>query len=1121
MKIKFNHPEPKEGEIVGPKYWKSLDALADTPEFKEWLHREFPAGASEIEGVNRRHFLKIMAASFAFAGLGLSGCRSPKHNILPYAKQPENIIPGVPQYYTSSMPRSRDNIPLIVETHVGRPTKIEGNPSYKPYGGATTLITQASILDLYDPDRSQISKRQDGKQLSNAQVVDLLKSVHTEYAGKGDGLAFLATESTSPTRLKIVRDLKKAFPNAIWAEFEPIRCEGADNALRNLSGKSLRARYDYAKAKRIVAIESNFLNSDLYTIGAAREFASGRRVKNTDDAKNMNRLYVAESNLTNTGAMADHRLRLNASDAVGFGYLLAAAIFEKTGASPVIVENLKSRGAGIKIDPKWIDEAANDLVENAGESLVIVGTTMPEELHVLEAVMNWQLKAQGSTVEYFEYDYEPAATIETLANAIEGGKIKTLVILNGNPVYNAPANLSWTQLQKKVPQVIRYGYSEDETSELSHVHIAASHYLESWSDGRTYAGTYVPVQPMIEPLFLTFSEIEVLANLAGYQAPVAYNLVFDTFSSFNKSANQKLSFDQWLAEGLLTGTEYPANKLDLTKETVHKALGKEMPIKKPLSLDNLEVCFVPSTQLLDGRYANNGWLQECPDPITKIAWDNVMSISPCTATELQEKSGIKILANTTLMNEEGQLVAKANDSWRGRQVSPIVELTVNGQTIRGPLNIQPGIADNTIVLTLGYGRTHSGNIGTKVGFSVYPLITSETPAFATGATIKVTNEQAQLANTQEHWSMEGRAIIREANADDYIAHPDFVSKMDVESHSPSVYGPAKDLPTPLKVTEIPRGQSLYQTPSFKAPQQWGMVVDLNSCTGCNACVIACQSENNIAIVGKDQVLRGREMHWMRIDRYFSTGSEDRCTLPVNPQVSFMSVMCQHCELAPCENVCPVNATVHDEQGLNVMAYNRCVGTRYCANNCPYKVRRFNFFDWNKRSIGHFYEGPFGPAGMPELHKMQKNPNVTVRMRGVMEKCTFCVQRIEAAKIHQLAKAKDSGNIKVPEGTIRTACQQVCPTEAIVFGDLADETTAVSQLRNSNRNYSLLGYLNTRPRTTYLAKLRNPNPKMPDYLVQPLSRVEYEERYGHGSNPFHGDPHLIVEPEHHGALPNKH
>jgi molybdopterin-containing oxidoreductase family iron-sulfur binding subunit len=688
-------------------------------------------------------------------------------------------------------------------------------------------------------------------------------------------------------------------------------------------------------------------------------------------------------------------------------------------------------------------------------------------------------------------------------------------VLGGNPVYNAPANLDWVSCQAKARESIYFGSDKNETAKLATFTIAASHYLESWGDGRSFDGTLVPVQPMIEPLFPTFNELEVLALISGSAVRDAYSIVQETFK-----AQGGLDFNKFLSDGLLEGSSFSPFLAD-SGNYINSINISELVIPE-LSASSLEVIFTASSHAGDGRYANNGWMMECPDPMTKLTWDNAILVSPRLAKELEKRDGIQIFPNKKPMNKDskffegakGTLQTNKAEFKRGKEQAVVAELDLNGRKVKGPIHVLPGMANYTVALPLGMGRKVVGRVGQGVGFNAYSVRTAKQSGAHASAKIQLTSEVYELANTQEHWSMEGRAIVREGTAEYYAKHPDFATKMGVESHAPANYGKDEGKTLQDKSTGQYRGNSAYKHPSFAEPapnvkvwkgdearakfpdiQQWGLAVDMNTCFGCSACVVACQSENNTPIVGKDQVLRGREMHWMRIDRYFSAEKYDQEEIPEDVQVSFMGVSCQHCENAPCEQVCPVNATVHDNQGLNTMAYNRCVGTRYCANNCPYKVRRFNFFDWNKRQIGEFYKGPLGPVDEPELHKMQKNPNVTIRMRGVMEKCTYCTQRIEAAKIDQKRRAGASGNIKVKDGTIKTACQQVCPTDAITFGDISDPNSEVSKMKASDRNYSVLGYLNVRPRTTYLARLRNPNSKMPDAYEKPYAYAQYKERYG--------------------------
>ena len=1099
MKTSGLHRESRPNGTSGPHYWRSLDDFSQRPEFKDWLWREFPLGASEFEGVNRRHFLKIMAASFAMAGLGVSGCRRPEQRILPYSRQVEIQIPGVPVYFATSFPGPRENIPLVVETHQNRPTKIEGNDQFQAYGGATNLHAQASVLDLYDPDRAQRSS--DGvKAMSRAQVNDLLASVSAKFAPtSGQGLAFLAERSASPTRERIVEELRERLPRVIWAEYEAVESVKTEEATERLFGRRLRPHYALGKAKRILSLDADFLSGETGNLGYSRDFSAGRRVHSQEDASKMNRLYQVESRFSITGGMADHRLRAATSKVGATAALAAAEVLRKRNLDGTLADQLRKKGANADEYRSWIGGCAADLAAHYGESVVIAGDHLPHEVHQLVYLINDLLGAVGTTVKYLEVPKDRSSSIQELVEAIESGRVETLVVVGGNPVYNAPADLGWKQLQEQIPEVVRYGYYFDETSLAAKYHIAAAHYMESWGDGRTLDGTLVPVQPMILPLFDGVQELELLARLGGLDEVDPFAQVLRTFGNFTQETDTRQAFDRFLSDGLLEGSGFARSTPKVSTNEVRRVLARVDFDSTPATAEQLEVRIVPDPKLYDGRYTNNGWLQECPDPVTKITWDNVIAISPRVAESLGYDPKTKRSPASGLFDFAKVSARKINEFDMGREVAPVGELTINGVTVTGPVHIQPGLADFTVVLNLGYGREKTGRVGSGTGFDVYPIVQSASPGYLKGARLRLTGETYRIANTQEHWSMEGRAIIREANVKDFLKHPHFVDGMGVESHTPPVYGAQDGESLQWKSRNQPRGHSSYKTPMFGGEQQWGMSIDLNTCTGCGACIVACQSENNIPIVGKDQVTRGREMHWIRLDRYYSTGDlkANKEEIPNDPQMSVQPVPCMHCETAPCEQVCPVNATVHDDQGLNVMAYNRCVGTRYCSNNCPYKVRRFNFFDWNKRAVGEYYEGPLGDRGMTELQKMQKNPDVTVRMRGVMEKCTYCQQRIEAAKIGQKIKARDSDAVKVPDGVIKTACQQVCPNDAIVFGDVADAQTRVSKVKSSDLDYGLLGYLNTRPRTTYLARLRNPNHAMPDYHAMPLSKTEYELKAGHG------------------------
>lgn len=1113
MKREFHHPAPSENELKnGPKYWRSLGELASTPGFKAQLAREFPEGASSLEGVDRRHFMKIMAASFALGGVGLAGCRRPEAHILPFGKSVEGVIPGLPLYFATAMPLRKSAIPLLAETHEGRPTKVEGNPTYAPHGGASSLAAQASVLDLYDPDRAT-THTQNGATVTGAAVKDLLTALGKDSAANGGaGLAFLADESSSPTRARLVAKLRKQFPSAIWAEYEPVQDEPPVAAAKAAFGRNVKPLYRFAKAKRVVAIDADFLHAESGSLYYARDFAKGRKVVKRDDP--MNRLYAVESGFTLTGSMADHRLRLASSHMLAFAAALANKVM---GASPL---DVLAQGLDFPRQAEWLEACADDLKSHKGECLIVAGAHQPASVHAIAYALNAYLGNIGHTVDFVETGSSNASTIGELAAAIKAGSVKSLVVLGGNPAYNAPADLDWAALQKSVSNVIRYGYYVDETSQAAGTHIAATHYLESWGDARTVDGTVVPVQPMILPLFGGLTEIEVLALILGEANTDPYSQVHTTITSLAGGGDAETAFRKFLHDGLLAGSAYPIVdvKFDI-KGT--GPLFKSAPAPEALSASNLEVRFAPDYKIDDGRFINNGWLQECPDPMSKITWDNAILVSPRLAKELgiTPKGSVLQVARVELA-----------DSDRGMEMAPLAEVTVNGYTITGPVHIQPGLSNYTLVLPLGYGRKVTGRIGEGSGFNAYAARTSGTPAYATGATIRITGERVRLASTQEHWSMEGRDLVREANLEE--VHEEngpglgFAKEIGLEAEAPPIYGEeGAKMTLAQKVTETPRGNSLYENPNYDGVHQWGMSIDLNTCIGCNACVVACQAENNIPIVGREQVLRGREMHWIRLDRYYSDGKisskafggPENMIIPEDPQVSMQPLNCMQCELAPCEMVCPVNATVHDDEGLNVMAYNRCIGTRYCANNCPYKVRRFNYFDWNEREIDKLYLGPVGPHGMPELLKMSKNPQVTVRMRGVMEKCTYCVQRIENGKIQhkvRMAKAGRPGDVVVPDGEIKVACQQACPVEAIEFGNLLDSSSRVVQAKEREQDYALLGYLNTRPRTTYLAKLRNPNPRMPDYHKLPFSRTEYIKKNEPPAMREHGEEgHGKPEGEH--------
>jgi MoCo/4Fe-4S cofactor protein with predicted Tat translocation signal len=1110
MKRVFEHPPEK---LTGKRYWRSLEELSDTPEFRGWLEREFPSGAAQLNGDewSRRGFLKLMGASMALAGFGLTSCRRPESHLVPFTKSVEWTIPGKALYYATAMPRRTGAIPLIAATVDGRPIKLEGNPLHPASGGATDAFAQASLLDLYDPARSKRfvekgEKEEKGKKVENFETRDraafekYLAELRTKIAAEGGaGLAFLAEEVHSPTRERLRAELVKMYPKMRWCVYDPLLTEAQSFATQLSFGDNARLVPRYERADVVVALDSDFLDCGEGDLAGIRAFTSRRRVGAAKDT--MNRLYVVENRFTLTGAMADHRMRCPASQIPAFTRALAGkiAVATKDQGLASTIATLTEPVNAMPFDDLWLTECANDLMAKPGASLVVAGAHQPVVVQLMVYAINAALKNVGATVIIREFVRVPKTnSILQLAGEINSGRIKQLFILGGDPVYNAPkgitidkdlkAPVDWPELQKKVPDVVRLGYYEDATSELSKWHVPAAHYLESWGDGLTNDGAYVAIQPMILPLFGGMSELDLMNAVLGNAKVDGPQLVHETFRASAPPGDFETAWSQLLRDGFATHIplkEKPPTFNSNNAGGVAHTLWATAP--NP-TLDAPEIVLTRSYNVDDGRYINNGWLQELPDPITKLTWDNAALMSPAMAAHLGVQTGDLINVAVTETTKDAQ------------QKNIRRELVI-------PALISPGHADNSISISLGYGRKKTGPVGEEAGFNGYLLRNSSNPHYIavdskTIESISVTTAPTEtqpasptaapaaptaspkvrphtlgtyaLAVTQDHWSIEGRGLVREATIEKYREDPEFVKKI------------AGDEELPHKLP------SIYSHPPLNAEQQWGMAVDLNVCTGCSACIVACQAENNIPIVGKLQVSHGRAMHWLRLDRYYASEkpfNQDRGEYPENPEIVHEPMMCQHCENAPCETVCPVNATVHSEDGLNVMAYNRCIGTRYCANNCPFKVRRFNFFDYNQRPIGkkkigplsvyQEYIAPFTEKGAPDTTKLQKNPNVTVRMRGVMEKCTYCVQRIEEAKIAAHVKAGASDKTRIPRDSFTSACAQACPTEAIVFGDIKDPESKVSKIKMQDRNYRLLEYLNVNTRTSYLARIRNPNPKMPD------------------------------------------
>ena len=963
--------------------WRSLDELADTPEFRDYLEREFPPEASEWnDPLGRRRFLQLMAASLALAGL--SACtRQPTEKIIPYVRAPEEIIPGQPLYYATATTLGGYAQGVLVESHMGRPTKIEGNELHPASLGSTDLFAQASILTLYDPDRSQVVLEAGRISTWSAFLAALARALQTQRAQRGLGLRLLTETVTSPTLAEQIRAFLALYPEAQWHQYEPANRDNARAGARLAFGSVVEAQYRLDRADVILSLDADFLSCGPASVRYARDFAARRRVG--PDRTTMNRLYVVEPVPTNTGAMADHRLPVQSARVEA----VARAVAIELGIEADAPGDFSEAEAG------WARAVARDLAAHRGSCVVIAGDTQPPVVHALAHALNQTLDNAGRTVVYTDpveaNPMDQTESLRALAADMDTGRVEMLVMLGGDPVYNAPADLRFAERLRKVPLRIHLSLYEDETSYLCHWHIPETHYLEAWGDARAFDGTVTIQQPLIAPLYGGKSALEFVAALAGQPNLTGHDIVRDDWKTRSKASDFETFWQRSVHDGMVAGTALAARAVSLQRDFSAGTPSSPGP--------GLEINFRTDPTVHDGRFANNGWLQELPKALTRLTWDNACLLSPATA----ERLGIQ--------NED------------------VIELRYQGRTVRGPAWISPGHADDSLTVFLGYGRTRAGRVGTGIGYNAYALRNSGAAWFDRGLEVSKTGTRTKLATTQHHHTMDGRPLVRASTLEEYTHHPHIFHEM---AHEP------------------PPGLTLY--PGFRYDgYAWGMAIDLNACTGCNACVVACQAENNIPIVGKDQVARGREMHWLRIDRYYHGGLE-------NPEVYHQPVPCMHCENAPCEVVCPVAATVHSDEGLNDMVYNRCVGTRYCSNNCPYKVRRFNFLLYSDLET-------------PSL-KLLRNPDVTVRSRGVMEKCTYCVQRINAARITSEKEGR-----KVRDGEIVTACQAVCPAQAIVFGDINDPKSRVAQLKAEPRNYALLADLNTRPRTTYLARLRNPNPEL--------------------------------------------
>jgi molybdopterin-containing oxidoreductase family iron-sulfur binding subunit len=1115
--------------VSGRSYWRSPDDLADTPEFREKLEREFPSGASELLEGSRRSFMKVMGAGLALAGaVTLPGCRRPAHNILPYAaKVPEEVIPGKPVYYATSLPLPGGGAEgVIVESHEGRPTKVEGNPLHPINRGKSSVWSQSSVLDMYDPDRLTDPVFTEESELPTSwdAFAEWSKKHFAPYdQARGEGVAILVDRKTSPTLDAVKARVLKRWPNAVWASYDALQSDESVRGSAMAFGRPMRELWSLEKAKVIVSLDRDFLHMEAQSLPMARGFAAGRRADATTDT--MNRLYVVESDFTITGGKADHRVAMAPSVIPAFAVALAKAVLAQNGvkgsAGLAGALNGVSIPQGVSLDQKFIDAVAADLAANPGASAILVGPTQPAAVHALAHALNEALGNAGATVGYLPMGEDEASSsvqaITDLCKAINDGKVTTLLCLNVNPVYNAPAELDFAATYKKVATRIALSVDWNETVEASNWRLNGAHYLEAWGDTESIDGTIAPIQPLIAPLYAGKSDIEVLAIVLGERVTDGYEIVRAVWRQKMGDANFDKAWRRALHDGVLANTTLEPGKGGGAGDRVAQSVAS-MSLASGPSDSAIDVVFGVG-YLADGRFANNTWLQELPHPVSKIVWDNVAYVSPATARRL----GLHQQVET-----------------EKKQGAAMATLTIGARSVNIAAWALPGLPDNVAIVPMGYGRRVCGRVGIGTGFDAFQVRGAASRRLATGAKLGPAtsgDRSYHIASTQTHGSMEGRAIVREADlqrwakkggerikrTDPYgnVLELNPAEQMGEMAHSPANKSIYENPYNRSNADPDPRNlDAAGKPPKYATGPQWAMTIDLSTCIGCATCTIACQSENNIPAVGKMEVSKYREMHWIRIDRYFTGEHDDHAE-----SIAFQPVACVHCENAPCEVVCPVNATVHGPEGLNYMTYNRCIGTRYCANNCPYKVRRFNFFDFGVAKFNGDYLGkeqmqkigvhpknvnlipPRLRDRLDEISKMGMNPDVTVRSRGVMEKCSYCVQRINEARIE--VKLKNLPGI--PDGMFQTACQQACPTDAIIFGDKLDTATAYEGGRTgsrvhasiqSNRAYALLGFLNTRPRTSHLMALRNPNPA----LVSAERKHYWDEDFMHHEHGEEGHGH---------------
>ncbi len=955
MKRRSQHSQSPAPGSTGPRFWSSIDELSGDPAFQAWIDAEYPSIAT-FAPTARREFLKLMGASFALAGL--TGCeKSPFVAALPYVDQPEDASPGVPRYYATAVTLDGYAQPVVATTWSGRPTKLDGNPGHPVAQGRSDIFMQAAVLQLYDPDRAQGPTRRN-EPVRWVDAGSAIMTLRGEWArSKGEGLRLLIGPTTSPTLLRQIEALLTQFPQARLHLHDPVETAVRENAM-SAYGQALDRHYALEQCDIVVSFDDDFLGPGPAQLRDARGWSTARRRPGSRPGI---RLYMAESVPSITGAMAGSRLAADASRMAKLAEAMANA-FGVNGAS---ASELTST------EQDWIESTAALCREAAGRALIASSPFGDAATAVWVARCNEALKTTALKFTAPVADVGNAGSLAELVSDMRAEKVNALIIIDSNAAYTAPGSVGFAEALKKVGASMHLGLQRDETGELCEWQLPLAHALESWSDARAVDGTATIIQPVITPFYDVRNVHQIMAMLLGQIDAAADAPVKDTWQAAF-GGNFETRWRQALHDGFVEGTAAAA-------VDAHAVAANPPAVQ--VDGEDLDIVFRPDPTIRDGSFANVGWLQELPKPLTTLTWGNIVAVSPALAKRLGVTNGDH------------------------------VEVTIAKRQVVGPAWVMPGQAGNTVALYLGYGRQKAGRVGSRLGYDAYDIRPADQPWLARGK-LRKTGATEVLAVTQLHHRMEGFDFVREVTPD----RPDLPKRRE----QPSIY-PAH----------------------ASAKNAWGMVIDLDSCIGCNACVVACTAENNVPVVGKDQVAVGREMHWLRIDRYY-TGEVE------TPRSYFQPVPCMHCEDAPCEMGCPVGATSHSSEGVNQMVYNRCIGTRTCSSYCPYKVRRFNFYDWRS--------APESPE--QAVH----NPDVTLRSRGVMEKCTYCTQRIEAAHV-----AADKENRPLRDGEVVTACQAACPTTAIVFGDINDPNSEVSKLRRSGRHYALLEEQGTRPRTTYLAR----------------------------------------------------